>query len=166
MALVVETGSGVDGANTFINRAGTITAAAAVGVTLADDATTDALILNAAMFLTGIGDWRGEQINGFASLPWPRENVYIGSSLWDQTMIPADIVNAQVQLVLVQKAGTPLFSTTDGQVVTEETVGPITTRYSDKYGAVTAPGIGDIPLVSTMLAKWRNGSFGFRTVRA
>ncbi len=163
MALIVEDGSGVDGANTYASRDVYLAYALSRGVEIDDDDPADVQLISAMDYLAG-QCWKGQPVDPFQPLGWPRKYVYIGSNLWDQTAIPADIVNAQCALAMQVAAGIDINPTVGGALVTEETVGPITTKYSDKYGqAIGAP---NMPLVETLLRRWIDYAFGFRVVRA
>lgn len=166
MAIVVEDGTGIEAANSFISRADMIEQGEALGVELADDETTDAMILAAGIFLLGINDWKGEPTEDLQGMPFPRTGLYVGSTLIADDAIPTNVVLAQGQLVLLQNSGTAINTTTDQAVVTQETIGPITTKYSDRYGATSALEVDDIPVVANLLGKYREQSFGFTTVRA
>lgn len=162
MALVVETGSVVDGANTFVSQEEAIDMAADYNIALPDDDTTGAMILQAGDLLRGITDWKGELVSDLQEMPFPRTNVYVGKTLWDSTVIPLDLKKAQVQLVIAMYSQDLDFnSVTPGGVVTERTVGPITTKFSDKYGQISAVELDDIPAVTNALLRWRTGEETF-----
>lgn len=164
MALVVETGAGVTGANTLVSHDDALSYALDRGVTLADDDTTDASLLNAMTWLNG-QTWKGEPVAAFQPLAFPRKHVYItGSGLWDATMIPPDVKNAQIELAMQIAAGVDIFPVFAGGLIIQETVGPIVTKYSDKYGAPVDT--LDMPVVNMLLKRWLDNSFGFRLVRA
>jgi hypothetical protein len=163
VALVVEDGTGVDGANCYADHAFTIAYAAARGVTLADDETTDALIFVAVDYLNTL-DWRGSPASPFQPNAWPRVGVWIDCNEFPESTVPQDVSNAQSQLVMQQFAGVDLFPATTGAMIIQDTVGPLTTKWSDKFGAQTTP---FLPLIDALLGKWLDsgGPFTLRSIR-
>jgi hypothetical protein len=161
MALIVETGAGVAGANTFVSRADFIAYAALRGVVIADDDPADVLLIKAMDYLNGL-KWKGTVKVPFQPNAFPRSYVYVGPDLFSDLAVPADVVGAQCTLAMQINAGVDILPTFTGGLVTEETVGPLTTKYSDRYGAPT--GSPDMPSVRALLAKWLDTEF--KVVRA
>lgn len=157
MALVVEDGSGVSGADSFADLATIRAYATKRGVTLsADDAVLEPFAYKAMDYLEGKG-------LGLLSLTFPTETGYV-CSLTDAQAL-ARLANAQAQLCMEQHAGVDLAPTRTENFITEDTVGPITTKYSDKFGPVegVAPAM---PAVAAILRPLRCGQgFGVVTVR-
>lgn len=163
MALVVEDGTGVDGANTYVTRAGYIAYAAARGVEINDDDPADYQLIKAMDYLSGL-NWKGQVLVAFQPLPWPRQFVYIGADVFPTDEVPKDVVSAQCALAMILDAGFDIAPVFSGGLVTEDTVGPITTKYSDKFGPPT--GAPNTPAVSALLKKWINSGFSLNVVRA
>lgn len=201
--LVVEDGSGVTGANTYVDRADAIVYAADRGVTLADDATTDAALLNGMAYLNGL-KFKGFPVSPFQTNAFPRDGIYLpnpseqgniiygeylyggyngyggyagypgyGSygrpaydpgALWDKTAIPPDVISAQIETAMIISGGFDIAPVTAGAMVIQDTVGPLTTKYSDKWG--TGAGAPDMPVVRALLKRWLDLAIGFSTVRA
>lgn len=166
MALIVETGSGVTGANTYASRAAFLAYALARGVDIDDDDPADVLLIKAMDYLNGIPGWLGTTVISFQPNAWPRKWVYVGCDEWSATAIPPDVVNAQCALAMISNDGIDLLPVYDftGGLVLEDTVGPITTKYSDKFGP--AAGTPDMPAVRSLLRKWINRPIGLNLVRA
>ena len=66
--------------------------------------------------------FKGEKTDPLQELEWPRDG---------NTEIPDKIVQAQLEAALVYNAGGNLMASI-GKMVTEKTVGPITTKWSEK----------------------------------
>lgn len=127
MALIVEDGTGVTDANTYADLATVRAYASARGVTLsADDAALEAHVLRSMDYLDG-------KELGLLSLSFPLEDDKLCNTIKIAEVLER-LKRAQSELCMEQHAGVDLAPTrTDGFVV-EETVGPITTKYSDKHG--------------------------------
>jgi hypothetical protein len=171
MALIVEDGTIVADANTFINREAAIAYAAERGITLANDETTDAKIIKAMDYLALYDQaWKGEQVEyGVQTLAWPRKYVYIGNSttVFPSDQIPGQLVRAQAELVLQVNAGVNLLPTLSGDTafVTREKVDVIETEYSEAMALKLAGLLPDMPLVDALLSPLFAVSNRLRTVR-
>jgi hypothetical protein len=171
MALVVEDGTIVADANTYINRAAIIAYAADRGVTLANDATTDTKIVKAMDYLALYDQqWKGEQVEyGVQTLAWPRKYVYIGTAttVFPDDEIPGQLVRAQAELVLQVNNGVNLLPTLSGDTafVKREKVDVIETEYSEAMALKLAGLQPDMPLVDALLEPLFATASRLRTVR-
>lgn len=164
MALVVEDGSNVAGATSFVTRAEFIAYAAARGVTVADADATDVFAFNAMDYLRmieGKGRLKGTRAYVDQNLPFPRVGIVYGDDV-EPYSIPQGIKDAQLQLMLEAKNGIALTpSQSNEQQVSREKVGPLETEYfsAAAYSAT-------LPLVDALLGPFLNQlGFGFATVR-
>jgi hypothetical protein len=157
MALVVEDGTGVAGADSYADLTTLRAYAAKRGVTLsADDATLGPLAYKAMDYLEGQGV-------GLLSLTWPSETGRVCGMEDDAALLR--LANAQAQLCIEQHAGVDLTPARTGDFIVEDTVGPITTKYSDKFGP-TAGTTPAMPAVAAILKPFRAcGHFGLKTIR-
>lgn len=169
MALVVETGAGVAGANSYRTLADIRAYALARGVTLSPvDATLEPLALMAMDYLEGLrARYQGSKTAATNALQWPRVNVKIDCVDFPSDAIPVELANAQSRLCMEQHAGVVLSATRTGAFIVEDTVGPLTTKYSDKHGGgpgtvPTMPAVED--LLAPLFAACGQGSF-VRTLR-
>lgn len=157
MALIVEDGSIVANANTWINRAALIEYAAARGVVLADTETTDFLIIKAMDYLALYNDeWRGDLVaEGVQTTPFPRKNLYIGNSttVFPDNQIPGALLRAQAELALQVNNGTNLLPTLDASTafVKREKVDVIETEYSEAVALKLLGELPTMPLVEALL---------------
>lgn len=123
MALVIEDGSLVASANSFVTRGEIIAYAAERGITLPDDETTDVLAIRAMDYLRTLclkGDAAG-------LLPFPRTGLETGDTAEDYVLtIPFVIKLAQMQLALDASNGIDLTpSNTPELILKRSKVGPI-----------------------------------------
>jgi len=158
MAIVVEDGTGVSGANSFVSLADARTYAADRGVTLSeDDAALSPLLYKAMDYLESKG-------LGLLSLSFPTESGYL-CRLTDAQAL-ARLANAQAQLCVEQSAGVDLApARTDGFII-EDTTGPMTTKYSEKLGggAGVAPSMPAVHGILKPLLQCGQGA-SFTTLR-
>lgn len=100
MALIIEDGSIVTNANSYITLAEARSFALDRGVTLStDDDVLSALIFKAMDFLES-KKYQGAKVNTNQSLSWPRYNVFIDGYYADSSVIPKELKNACCQLVM------------------------------------------------------------------
>lgn len=98
--------------------------------------------------------FKGEKTDPLQELEWPRDG---------NTEIPDKIVQAQLEAALVYNAGGNLMASI-GKMVTEKTVGPITTKYAE-----TGPQTIAYPKLSMLLRGYVSGGYGstqFKVSRA
>lgn len=168
MALIVEDGSVVTDANSYVTRAEIITYAAARGVVIADDDTTDILAIAATDYLESFrAQYKGaEVLPGLQPLAWPRDGVVAGFYIVGNDTVPQSIKTAQIILAIEASKGTILLPTTKpttGTVLVRQKLGPL-----EKQFAVT----GDssvalkVPLASSMILPFLRSGGPTRTVRA
>jgi hypothetical protein len=124
MAIVVEDGSIVTGANSYVSRADVIAYAASRGVTLADTTATDALLIKACDYLESFAkQFKGDRYTRDQALCWPRGGAVIEGYEWSADEIPRQVVSAQCALVVELNAGEDPFNPTAATgPVTEKTV--------------------------------------------
>ncbi len=118
VTLIVEDGTIVAGANSFVTEDQIVAYAAARGVTLAFNTDTEKdavaiLGIKAADYLR-IMPWRGEVVDVAQTMPWPRKNLNLPTSTWPEDQIPLAVIEAQLQLTLLANAGTVLIPTSSG----------------------------------------------------
>lgn len=131
--LIVEDGSGVVDANSYVDVDYARAFAGSVGLVLSvDDEVLKAELLAAMPYIES-KQYQGHKTNDDDLLQWPRSNVITYSFLVDENSIPTPIKKAQVVAAYLVSNGTELLPVVNAQLITEETVGPITTKYSDQY---------------------------------
>jgi len=169
MALIVEDGSIVANADSYTSRADIITYAAARGVTLLDDVTTDQKAIKAMDYLALYDtQWKGSQVDAATqSLAWPRKYVYITDDLFSETAIPVQLIRAQKELVMQIAAGVSLLPTLSGDTafITKEKVDVIETEYSEAVALELLGSLPNMPLIDALLAPLFASVQRLRTVR-
>lgn len=130
--LIVEDGTGVADANSFVTEDAIVAYAAARGITIANatDADKDAVAIlgiQAMDYLNALC-WRGTKTFPESLVPFPRS----GLTGYTENQIPAAIKQAQMQLAVLVKNGVILLPTmSGGSFIKREKVGPIETEYSE-----------------------------------
>lgn len=157
MALIVEDGSIITGANSYVSRQLLIDYAAARGITLTDVDATDVFAIKAMDYLSMYDTkWKGEQVEpGVQNLAWPRKNVFLGSSwvAFDPTFIPNQLVRAQLELALQSQKGIDLVPTTDASTafIKREKVDVIETEYSEAIALQLLGQLPRFPIVDALI---------------
>jgi len=112
MALIIEDGSQVTGADSYVTLTEARAHATARSITLsAVDATLEGQIRTAMDYFESYGDkFKGQKVDRDQALQWPRTGVVIESWTWDYTEIPRQVKNALLALILEVHAGEDLFN--------------------------------------------------------
>jgi hypothetical protein len=133
MALVIETGALVSGANSYVTVANFSDWAASRGVThTVDDNEIEQKILRAMDYFESLR-FLGVKRDENQSLQWPREQVYIDGYSVDSDEIPTQVKNALYELVKAEFDGDSYMSPQERQV-TSEKIGDISVTYKDNAG--------------------------------
>lgn len=104
MSIVVEDGSIVDGANSYVSVADLQAYANARNIIIATD--ESALLLKAMDYLeTFDGRFKGSRVTRDQPLSWPRSGATIEGWVWAATEIPRQVINAQISLCIEIAAG-------------------------------------------------------------
>lgn len=152
MALIVEIGSGVAGANSFVDMAYADAYFAASGETswAGEAAAKEAALVRAGRYLNGLC-WLGDKVDRVhQAMCWPRYNMplpgssgvnYLGyayADYWPSNEIPEAVKQAQCEAALRYLAGTDMLPDLErgGQVIMER-VDVITTQYANGAPAGT-----------------------------
>jgi len=142
MPWIVEDGTTVAGANTYISAAGVTAYALARGTTLTP-ATLDANIQKSMDYLESLlyigvqTDDDGVTWPVPQTLQWPRNYAYVTNTttMVSKNLIPQALINAQSELVMAFNAGyDPLAVIEFTDNIVSETLGPMSTTYSSNAG--------------------------------
>jgi len=123
--IIVEDGTQISGANSYVSAADFATYAADRGVTVTG---TDTILLITAMDYIEQQNFKGNQLTSTQALQWPRCNVVIDGWYNVQTEIPQLLIDAQCEVALGIDAGNNPLATV-GRETKQETVGPISVTY-------------------------------------
>lgn len=165
MALVIEDGTLVAGATSFVSRAEIIAYAAARGVTLPDDETTDVLAIKVMDYLWSLC-YKGTQVDAAQATPFPRMGLVAGDDVAGFAYeIPTGIKNASLQLALDVHNGVDLTpSAAPSAQLKRSKVGPL----EREFFAPGAEALDGPPL--TVASAWLapflcDGAFSLKTIR-
>lgn len=104
MAIIVEDGSIVTGANSYVSEAELTAFASARNITLSGDYTTEQLLIIASDYIESL-NYKGMKVRSDQPLQWPRVDVVIDSYYFDSDEIPSQLKNGQMQVALSIDAG-------------------------------------------------------------
>lgn len=142
MALVIEDGSRVAGANSYVTLAEARAFASARGVTLsAVDATLEPFVIKAFDYVESLeSKWKGGRIAADQPASWPRQEVYLFDSetALASTAIPAQLKNGQCQLV-IDAVATDLQPRGTGREIIKQKVDVIETEYAKTGNGSVVP---------------------------
>ena len=111
------------GVNSYVTRQELIDYAAARGITVADTADTDVLLINATDFMeTYEGRYVGSRATAEQALAWPRQGVVLRGFEVPEDEVPELVKQVQKEIALDLQAGVDLYNREDRQIVTRERV--------------------------------------------
>lgn len=157
MALVIEDGTIVAGANSYVSIAGAKDYATARGVDLGvDDAITEQRLHNAMAYLESLSYKGRPSYPDDQALAWPRYGVTYDYRTIDYDVIPLQLTNAQSQLVIEQFNGVALWASygaSDGteKFVKKEKVDVLETEYATPKEMGEIAQVASMPLVASLL---------------
>lgn len=132
MTLIVENGTGLSTAESYISVADADARHTAMGNTdwTGTDAVKEAALRRATAFMEQNYRlrWKGTRLLRAQALSWPRYGAIVDSWEIESTVVPADVANACADLALKALAG-PLTQDQTRAVIREK-VGPLETEYS------------------------------------
>jgi hypothetical protein len=132
MALVVETGAVVPGADSYVSLTDARALAEKYGKALpVDDAEAEAALRNGDVYV-GLQErvMCGFRVSPDQSLAYPRRNVFVYGFSVSSNTIPSQLINAQVLAAVEYGAGTDVRASTDGRTTSMERVeGAVTVEY-------------------------------------
>lgn len=159
MALVIEDGSGVAGANSFVTAEEVIAYAATRGVEMTAEQAEVKAVEALDFFYTQC--FSGEQL---FELPFPR----VGAILPNGSELPADAIpdgvkRAQAQLALDAHRGVKLVVSANAEpALKRKKIGPIEREYFAPGEGGIAPNVPQLPIAIALLAPYACGAAPFR----
>jgi hypothetical protein len=153
MALIIEDGSLIVNANSYVTVAEAQAFAEARGIdVLLDDDVCEQKLLTAMDYLELVEpQLQGSRVDTDQTLAFPRQKLYINNLLFSATSIPSQIKKAQILLAIEAAKGVDLMPTINSATaarVKREKVGPIETEYDNSI----AVGYVSFPQVDALLA--------------
>jgi hypothetical protein len=132
MTIIVEDGSIVDGANSYISLADARLLLANYGQDLNDNtAQAEIQLLQAMSYIEAYrAKFKGFKVLQTQPLQWPRAGVCIDDWIIDSDTIPQELINAQVYGAYEIQTGEELQANSDGlSIQSEEVVGAVKSSY-------------------------------------
>ena len=164
MALTIESGEIVAGANSYATVSELRAYAALRGATVpTSDAACEALLIKAMDYLAD-QRYQGERVTADQPLDWPRTGAWVENWPIASNAIPRQLVQAQCALA-IEAQSVDLMPTQDlqqGGTITSETVGPVSVTYANTGNVRRVPAIAKADALLRTLLR-RNG---FAVVRA
>ena len=141
MALTIEDGSQVSGADSYVTRAEYIAYALTLGITVADTSTADDELVAASIYIDSQEPkLKGYRVSRDQSISYPRDGMYLNGFVWESDKIPTQVKYAQFNLALDIKADIDIYNPdkTDSIVKREKIEGAIEVEYAvTEKGTVT-----------------------------
>lgn len=163
LTLVVEDGTGLANANTYVSLAdantyaeSSLTAAATAWKSEADDEKKKAALISASRYLTYSFDWIGTKKTSTQALAFPRTGVVIDGQEIPDDIVPQEVKDACSELAIQYLAGNGQTGTTeqDGNVAKIGVgKGAVDIQFHDKLASTTIP-----EQVAHLLSKWGTAS--------
>jgi hypothetical protein len=165
MALIVEDGTIVAGAESYITVADATAYFAARGNTawsgLASDTLREQALRKGTDYMEATYGlrWKGDRVSELQALSWPRSGAYANGFLIDSDAVPLPVRFACAELAV--RASTADLLSDPGAQVKSETVGPISVTYQDGARQQTR-----YEAIDRMLAPYLSGNGQVAVVRA
>lgn len=170
MAIVVEDGSIIVGANSYVSRADYIAHAATLGITIADDSNADVELITSRSFIDQHEEnLKGDRYSRDQDTSYPRSNLVIEGWSWTHEEIPRQVILCQMAFALDVHSGIDLWNPpANPELVTksERVEGAVSVEYA--IGSNQSQKLGRSSTGDAMLASLlnRSGLFSIQLVRA
>lgn len=134
MAVIVETGAIVAGANAYISAESADTYHADRGITLWATLSTnekEQAIIRAADYIERqyASRFKGDRVIADQAMSWPRVGAFIYGALIASNAVPSQMAAVNAELAFIAASGS-LYAVVDAQSVESVTVGPISRKLS------------------------------------
>ena len=131
MPLIIENGSIVANANSYVTDAEYTEYATSRGDTVGETLQSrEAQLLNAMDFLESCRDkFKGTKVSGEQPLQWPRFDVWIDSYQTDSNSIPIELKRAQMELAILINNGVEITPSATNQNIQSESIGDLSVSY-------------------------------------
>ena len=135
MTLIIETGAGLSDAESYASIAAADARCASLGVIAWSELTEEGkeiALRKATLFMaTYRARWAGRRVYQAQVLDWPRYNVVVDSFVVPSTTVPAEVVNACIDLAVRAGRGEDLLPDLDtgSNAIKKDKTGPLETEY-------------------------------------
>lgn len=133
MALVIETGTIVNGANSYVDVAEFDLYLTSRNLVI--DKTNEekeALLINACDELLAYEErFKGLRVDASQELSWPRQNAYVNGFLLNADIIPSELKKAQMQLAYESVTASLNTNSSGREVVEQEVPGVIKQKFKE-----------------------------------
>lgn len=165
MALIIEDGTGVANANSYVSLVDARAWAALRGVSLpAVDADAEVALMKAMDFIEALRlRFSGSKTLSTQSLQWPRTGATLDGVALDDDAMPSELRSAQVQLA-IDSTSVDLQPTGTGQEVLREKIDVIEVQYAERGAGTVQPQLNKAMAFLEPLFK-NSGFSTLRTVR-
>ena len=158
MAIVIEDGSNVQGANSFVTVDDLEAYMADRG--FVTTANLEPMLIKAMDYLKSKEDqFQGVRNYYNQKLPFPRIGMYLYSDEFPANAIPDAVKEAQMAAATEVAKGVDLMPTVAGKFVKRKKVGPIETEYSETVGFGGQPQLTAIESILSILFGATSGAF-------
>jgi hypothetical protein len=140
MALTVETGTIIPGADSYVGLTNARAIAAALGLTLpVADADAEVALRKGRLYVDGYeGQFSGQRVSQTQPLAWPRQFATLHGYYWPSDTIPPALIDAQIMAASAIAGGADPWAVDDGKAVASEAVEgavSISYHYNGKTGS-------------------------------
>nr|WP_286948261.1 DnaT-like ssDNA-binding protein [Pseudomonas sp. UBA6718] len=139
MALTIEDGSIVAGADSYVEASDLVTYAGNYGRTIPADTSAQESLLRRAYLQMAAMPWKGAPVSVDQTGAWPRYDVCRNGFALPSDSIPAQIKQGQMALATEIHADDLVDPSTKLGAITREKVGPLETEYAEAKGYAAAP---------------------------
>jgi len=135
MPIIIETGEGLADAESYAGVAAADARCASLGMTgwaALAEAEKEIALRKATLFMTTYRTrWAGRRANQRQALDWPRFSVAVDGFAVPSTIVPADVVNACIDLAVRAGSGEDLLPDLDtgSNAIKKDKTGPLETEY-------------------------------------
>lgn len=143
MTLIVEDGSIVTNANTYVSEADANLILADFALPALNALTAESSLKQAAQYLQSF-DFKGRTVSQTQSLAFPRSGIFIDCFEFPFDEIPSQLIKAQVLAANLVESGVSLYSNSSGQEIISKTVDVISVTYAASGVAASQPIFGAI----------------------
>lgn len=137
VTIIVEDGSGVPNANSYIDVQYALNYLEERGIKLPTEDNMKPMLINAMDFMESLNRYKGKRTFPHQELQFPRSGLCSDGEEIPSNSIPKDIKRAQAQLVAdAAESGKPLLSTKQTYALKKRVLGPLTQEFATGLGAV------------------------------